>query len=475
LIDLPVSLTYDFWPVRNKNREGVREKSRDGVTRYLPHALVIGTYLLLSAELFSLISRYAVNMLYWDQWDFDDATLFQHHSIWEMFSWQHGPHRLGVGALVQKLIEPWIHWNARYEAFGIGVIIVASAVLALLLKVRLYGTIRYSDVIIPLLFLTPRQYETLVLATNPAHGSLPSLLTIVYCLCWLIPSYYWKYVCLLLVNFLLIYTGFGIFMGLVTPALLALDYYGNIRHLERKYRWSAATALTISIASLGSFFVGYRFDAAVYCFSPAPENPVLYLCFVALMFASVAGLAIFSLKLATLIGSIPLLLLLVCLWIVVKRLLVSQGEDTWPRDAAIAALLAYCAVFCLNTAYGRLCLGLAYAGVSRYTPYVVLGFFGLYLYALSNHTRNARVYLLPVLLVVAVLGARPLNRSDAWLVGKMTDGRRAWRDCYLARHDIHECDTLTHFQIYPHPEATHLQEKLDFLERNRLNLYADSR
>jgi hypothetical protein len=56
----------------------------------------------------------------------------------------------------------------------------------------------------------------------------------------------------------------------------------------------------------------------------------------------------------------------------------------------------------------------------------------------------------------------------------MRDGRSAWRNCYLARHDIHHCDTLTHFQIYPQPEATHLQEKLDLLERNRLNLYADS-
>jgi hypothetical protein len=97
------------------------------------------------------------------------------------------------------------------------------------------------------------------------------------------------------------------------------------------------------------------------------------------MFASVAGLAVLSRKLATLIGSIPLLLLLVCVWIVGMRLLVARSEDTWSRDAAIAALLAYCAVFCFNTAYGRLCPGLAYAGVSRYTPDVVLGFFGLYL------------------------------------------------------------------------------------------------
>ena len=55
------------------------------------------------------------------------------------------------------------------------------------------------------------------------------------------------------------------------------------------------------------------------------------------------------------------------------------------------------------------------------------------------------------------------------------NGRRAWRECHLARNDVHECDTLTHFQIYPHPEATRLPEKLDFLERNHLNLYTDSR
>lgn len=121
LIDLPVSLTKDFWPMRNKSRESVREKSRDGVKRYLPHVLVVGTYLLLAS-------------------------------------------------------------------------------------------------------------------------------------------------------------------------------------------------LTISIASLGSFFVGYRFDAAEDCFSPAPENPVLYLCFVTLMFASVAGLAVLSLRLGN--CSIPLLLLLVSVWIV---------------------------------------------------------------------------------------------------------------------------------------------------------------
>jgi len=459
--------------VRNKSREGVREKSRDGVKRYLPCVLVIGTYLLLGVQLFRLISRHAVDILFSDQWEFDDATLFQQHSIWEMFRWQHGQHRQGLGALSQKLIEPYIHWNSRYEAFGIGAIIVIGALVALLLKVRLYGAIRYSDIVIPCLFLTPRQWESVVLTANPTHASLP-LLLILYCLCWLIPAYYWKYAGILLINFLLIYNGYGIFVGFLTPALLALDFYGNTQPLAPKYQWVRAAALTISIASLASFFVGYKFQSGVDCFSLAPENPVLYLWFVALMFTHAAGFNILSITFATLTGSLALLLLLVGLWVVGKRLFVKRSEDTWSRDAVIAVLLGYCVVFCFNAAYGRLCLGLAAASTSRYTPYVVLGFFGLYLYALSDHAQNLRAHLALALVLFATFGARPLSGSDARIVEEMTNSKRAWRECYLARHDIRECDTLTHFQVHPHPEATHLQEKLDFLERNRLNLYTDS-
>jgi len=453
-----------------KNRRPAREEGQDGVQRYLPFFLVC-TYLLLGARFFGLIRQYAVNVLYWDEWDLDDAALFQPHTVWEMFRWQHNWARMGLGGPLQKLMEPSIHWNSRYDAFLLGAGIVGVAVLALLLKVRLYGGIAYSDAIIPLLFLTPLQYETLVLSDS-AIFFLP-LLFLLYCSCWLIRAYRWKYVCVLLVNFFLIYSGAGIFIGPLTPVLLALDYYGNTRHLAPRYRWGSAAALAISIASLASFFVGYKFNPAVDCFSPAPRNPIGYLWFVALMLAHVAGFTIFSLTLATLIGSIALLLLLVGLAVAAKRLL-AQNSDTWSRDAAIAALLAYCAIFCLSTAYGRLCLGLVAAASSRYTFYVILGLFGLYLYALSNHGRNLRVSLVLLLLTFALLGTRPLNRVDAWELENLKNGKRAWRECYMARHDIHACDTLTDFPICSNPEATHLQEKLDFLERNHLNLYDDS-
>jgi len=197
---------------------------KEGMEKHLPPFLVLGAYLLLGVRFFGLISRNAVNVLFWDPWDFDDATLFQQHSVWEMFRWQHGWHRQGLGALMQKAVEPLIHWNGRYEAFLLGALIVFVALLALLLKVRLYGSVGYSDVVIPLLFFSPLQYETLLWSPNPSQGSLPLLLIVLYCLCWLIRTYHWKYICLLLVNFFMIYSGFGIFIGPVTPVLLALDY-----------------------------------------------------------------------------------------------------------------------------------------------------------------------------------------------------------------------------------------------------------
>jgi len=167
---------------------------------------------------------------------------------------------------------------------------------------------------------------------------------VLYCGCWLIRTRRWKYICVLLTNFFLIYTGFGIFIGFITPALLALDYYANTRHLASRYRWWSFAALSISTASLASFFVRYKFHAAADGFPSVPKNPEDYLRFVAIMFAHVAGLRIPNPAISTFVGSIVLLWLLAAASLAVRKLL-AQGSDTWPRDAAIAALLAFSAAF----------------------------------------------------------------------------------------------------------------------------------
>jgi hypothetical protein len=71
-----------------------------------PWLFVSIAFIFCAARMFHLISRYAVNIFFSDQWDFKDATLFEKYSLWQMFDGQHGPHRQGVGALFERLVDP---------------------------------------------------------------------------------------------------------------------------------------------------------------------------------------------------------------------------------------------------------------------------------------------------------------------------------------------------------------------------------
>lgn len=150
----------------------------------LTSGIVALAFLIFACRMFRLISRYAVNIFFSDQWNFNNATLFQKHSIWQMFTWQHGPHRQGLGALFEKLIEPSFRWNSRIESFVVGGVVVVAALCALYLKKRLYGHFSASDVLIPAMFFIPRQFETLFVTANFAHGPFPLLLIVLYCLAW---------------------------------------------------------------------------------------------------------------------------------------------------------------------------------------------------------------------------------------------------------------------------------------------------
>src|SRR6266545_2831683 len=86
-----------------------------------------------------------------------------------------------------------------------------------------------ADAIIPLIFLTTAQYESLVITPNPAHGALPVLLVLLSTLAWGVRHALSRYTAVVVLNFLLIFTGFGLFMGLITPALLALDTFQQAR------------------------------------------------------------------------------------------------------------------------------------------------------------------------------------------------------------------------------------------------------
>lgn len=436
-----------------------------------PLLFVLLSTALVAARLFRLVNRYAVNILFWDQWDFSNATLFQQHSLWQMFRWQHGPHRQGVGAIVAWLIEPMFRWNSRGEAFLACTIFVLAALLALYLKKRLYGPVTYADVVIPLIFLTPLEYESLFGSTNLSHGPLPVLLLVIYCIGWTLPGVGARYVWVLITNFLLIYTGFGLFAGLITPVLLVLDYWTHKRRgAPGPTLVGSLAALAIAAGSLLSFFIGYKLDPAAACFKPFSEPLLQYLQYVDLMFVNFTGIkgtGIF----ATLLGGLILLWIGAALAATLTPMAATKEEGI-AGNMVGATLFIFSLLFCANTALGRLCLGLLTAQSSRYVPYLIPAFLGIYFSCLASGHKNWKTLGTIGVFAIVMSAALPVRIGDRSMMAQYHNVKNNWRECYLQHHDIQQCDTLTGTKIYPWPESGHLKDKLDFLEEKKLNLYA---
>jgi hypothetical protein len=439
----------------------------------LTEALVATAFVLYAARMFRLISQYAVNIFFSDQWDIDDATLFQKHSLWEMFTWQHGPHRQGLGALFQKLVDPIFAWNSRTESFVVGGVIVVAAICAFSLKKRLCGPLSIFDIAIAGLLFTPAQWETLFVAANFAHGPFPLLLLLLYCLSWTFRKRAVRYPLLLIINLVTIYTGFGVFLGVLTPVLLALDYWSSTppKRLPKTY---FSITLAVALLSLGSFFVGYKFNVAIDCFSFQPMRPKAYAAFVDLMFAN-----LFTIKgthgIYLILGGVFLTAVLatmaVATWRLLRRPAGMMANSS--GQLVILALTSYSLLFCLNTAYGRLCGGLLLALTSRYVIYLEPAMLGLYFQLLNIRQPSTRKWLLSGFLLAVVVAS---FRTDHAEMEHFRSIKQTWKMCYLQSEDIQQCDETANSPIHRRTpiEQDHLKEKLQYLKKTRQNLYVDA-
>ena len=420
--------------------------------------LVAIVFAALAFRLFRLAAQYAVNIFFWDEWDFNDASLFGHHSVWGIFRFQHGPHRQGLGGLLAALVEPWFRWNSRTEAFLVTGIVVVAGLCVLLLKYRLFGALTWTDVTIPMLVFTPAQWESDWNTVNLAHGILPVLLVVLYCLAWTWGNERYKYALITGLNFVTLYTGFGFFIGLLTPPLLATKYRENRRR-------SLLVCLAVSIVSLASFFVSYRNEDASGCSSILAAPVTAYLQFFGLMFASPFGLR--GIGWAVVPGVVTMAGVAGVAAVSWKRL---AGKSSGPRALyfVLATLSAFALLFCLATTVGRTCTGLDEVHSSRYAIYKQLGILSLYFWTLTVRRANWR-WLLPVLLIPSLF-ITGRDRQDISDFYKLKTG---WRACYLSGKSADDCDE-ENGAIYPDSERTHLQEKLDYLRATRQNLFSDT-
>jgi hypothetical protein len=430
-----------------------------------PGLAIATVSVMLAARFFREISKYSINVFFYDQWEYLTPFFRHQPGIAELFFLQHGPHREGIGLIADKFLYPLTHWNARVDSFVIGGILFAAMLLALLLKRKLYGALSYSDLAIPVIFLSLAQYEMLVGASNPACD-LPLLMIMLYCLALLGSNRLLKYSLVLALNFLLIYTGYGLFMGAITVGFFLLEAYSSWRKVTGGPIAQPLVGLVVAAVSLASFFVHYSFSPGAECFQIPHRHLSQYATFTALMFVgSVVPGPLHVSHALTALGTIILLVVIAVFCWHLIHLLKSARSD---KHLIGTVLLGYCLLFSASAGVGRLCLGFRAAFASRYVTLLIPAFLAIYFYLLSQSWRGKRNYVLALwVLLLLPAAVREPWESIRWY----SNGKRDWANCYVRTENIHYCDQSANFWIHPYPEQIGLQQELDYLKQHHLNLF----
>lgn len=415
-----------------------------------------------AVRLFKFINRYSVDVPYWDQWDFYKA-FFTPHTLWRVFAWQHGPHRQGIGAFLSWLVNDLTDWNQRAQCFTIGLVMLSAAVATLWLKRRLFGALRWYDLIPVLFILSMRQWALYAATPNVSHGAMPLLLVVLSCLAWTVRSMYWRYAMVLVLGFLATYTGFGLFVGMVNPLLLAADLWQAWRRRSRCDLIAARVTLLLAILSLASFYLNYRFNPAAAKFHFPDPNWHLYPAFMSLQFAGLFG--VLGSGAGTIaLGFVILAGLLTILAILALRLLRSATPDALPR--VIFFLLAFAMAFSANAAIGRISLGLENAASSRYYPLLVPAALGLYFAVLARPA--LRDVLVILLIPCTLLATMPFAEQDN--AAAIRRGKIRWIAAYRETQDVAAANAKADFKVYP-LEGPKFAARLVWLREHRYSLF----
>lgn len=402
------------------------------------------------------------------------TPLFHHVGPIAMFAWQHGPHRQGIGEWILCITLAATGWNVHTVCLVQAGLVSAACAAMLWLKRRAWGPLTYTDVAIPLLFLTLAQWETIVGIPNPGYVAVPLLLAPLYCAVWLVPRPAIRYAAAICATAVAAYCGMGLFLAALTAPILLADAWRLRR--DPRARGAAVAAAVCAASALALFFVGYRFSSAVpdrNAWHPGAAN---YVKFMAVMLATplLGGPAPQNsawsgpqLHAAMLVGILLLAALIAVAYRSAARYL-RTGEDT-TRSIAILAL--YTLLYCAFAAYGRATIGTFYAQASRYTTGVVPGLTALYLTGLSLSPGPRRVWTLAAA-AIALVTVGPVTPFDRYWMHRQYQQKSAWRMAWMRTGDIQASNRAAGTAIDTDPDEPLMRAKLAYLRQHGYNLYS---
>ncbi|MEP2772219.1 MAG: hypothetical protein ABJH05_08720 [Fulvivirga sp.] len=413
---------------------------------------------------FHFIDEYAVNVLFYDHWDLYNY-FFESKSLVEVYFAQHGPHRQGIGFILTKYIDQISGWNTKYIAFTIGVLMLFTCFAYLRLKHKLKGKLNALDVVIVLLVLTPTQHGIFTNTPNLSHGAMPAFLLSLLCLSWLIKNDVLRYGSIVLINFLLIYSGFGVFIGFITPVILFIDLY-RYKKVKTKL-WLIISAVILSFISLGSFFVDYNFGATANPNFKFPhDSPFEYLQFIWILLGRPLNNSVLYFG-----ALISIIFLIIGISSFRNLLKLNLDDSKYIHHKIILTLLTFTFLFVVNTAIGRVSFGVEGAYANRYVPYIIPAYIASYLYFSSLKHKYYHITTAG-LLIVGITSCFSL-KNEIKQMGMFRDSKINWITEYLNSNKIWQANKTSLYPIHPNAKGTRLKKKLNYLKKNNLNFYLD--
>ena len=447
-------------------------------------ALLGAATLALAYRLLQLVDLYAVDLLFYDQIELYEVFL-DDPSAWDLFRYQHGPHRQGLPFLGTWLLARLTDWNARADAFHVAVYILAATGLALGLRHRLFGPFTWTDVAIPLVLLTPAQYGIFMHAPNASHGAGPLVLLMLTGHAFLIRDLRLRYAALVALDFVMVHSGFAIFAGALVPLLIAISAYHARRAGRSREVAFALGGFLLCLLWIGIFLVGYTSRNGLDAVENAPRLTA-YPVYVASMFANVLGLkepGTFTIAAGSLLAAAAAGLVGWQLF----RLLVGReshsasairsGEESTIANAraqTVFLLTAFTLLYCAVTAAGRIQFGLSGAQSSRYVPLVAPAFLGLY-FALLQLERKLLRKLLGGLAVLALVHASfPMHPLEAGFMKQLAQKKRSWVAAYRETGSVEQASRAARLRIDPFRDPRRsTDETFAYLQKHRLSFFAD--
>lgn len=233
---------------------------------------------ILALRMFRFVNDLAVNLLFSDHWTYL-KPLFEEQGLWSWFTHQHGPHRQGLGLVISGLIMNFSNWNTNIDSQSMVITLTITSLILLSLSIRLQGRLYYSDIIIPVLVLSPLHYETIITAPNSSHSIFPLLLIAIAAHTFVGQTNFYKILAQVFIGFLLLFTGFGIFAGIL---LLLTVIFSSIKGLiNNDSNITNLFLIFASIISIAVFLFEYKIPVSGAEFSLNAPTTVLHLKFMA--------------------------------------------------------------------------------------------------------------------------------------------------------------------------------------------------